>query len=260
MAVCEARLESNSPINLFNFFFSVKFTEFPRRRPVTHRPQSNFDLHERSRKSSPVQQPIITRKFSPNRNVAIVEPRPNVHEPPLINQNPFYLCQPEVRKARREILIKKRPPSPRQTIAASVRHTHHTLLPNEDEENQSYNERSRIIKSPVKPPVQVTIENFDDTKAAVVHRSPIQYGRRASGQAADINGNTQAKRNLSKIIEGNYEYTPKKKSSLSSSTMDEEYGNDNKKLVHSQSLESPSFVILKDPIKQNKWMKSSWYL
>lgn len=170
------------------------------------------------------------------------------HEPPKINANPFYLCQPEVRKARHEMLIKKRPP--RQTIAETVRSYGHIVPTNEDDENQSYNDRSRIVKSPVKPPVHITIENVDQrkTKPAIpIHNeSFVKFGRRAV---------TDTKRNRSKIIDGNYLYTPKKKSSFSSSTtMDDEYGNDSKQLVSRQSLESPSFFVLKDPIRQNKWI------
>ncbi|XP_055311428.1 uncharacterized protein LOC129574073 [Sitodiplosis mosellana] len=232
--------------------YKVKFTEFPRRRPVTHRPESNLDFLERSRKSSPVRQPAITTKYNPQLNVAIVEPSQNLHEPPKINQDPFYLCQPEVRKARHEMLIKKRPASSRQIIA-SARSNGHTFTTNEDEENRSYNERSRIIRSPVKPPINVTIENFDEedtkTKTTIHNENPVKYGRRAPIQMAE---NVQAKRNLSKIIEGNYEYATKKKS-LSSSII-------NGNTMNTQSVESPSFVILKDPIKQNKWMQSSWYL
>lgn len=239
----------------------MKFTEFPRRRPVTHRPESNLELFGRSRRSSPVGQSINTSKFNSNPNVAIVGPSQNIHEPPNINQNPFYLCQPEVRKARREILLKKRPASPRQTIAATVRSTGHGLLTNEDEENRSYNERSRIIKSPVNRQVHVTIENFDEinAKPMIHNKNHVKYGRRASSQVGDANANNQSKRRLSKTISGNYEFASKERSSFSSS-MDDKFDDTSKKLVNSPNLESPSFVILQDPIKQNKWMKPSWYL
>lgn len=115
-----------------------------------------------------------------------------------------------------------------------------------------------MVKSAAKPPIRVTIENVDEpfTKSTTFIRtkSPIQYGRRSEN-------NAQAKRNLSKIIEGNYEYTARKKSSLTSTTTtDDEFGNSGKRLVSSQSLEAPSFVVLREPCKQNKWMKSSWYL
>lgn len=169
-----------------------------------------------------------------------------------------------MRKARRENSIKKRPATPSQTIAAAVRSTGQIFPTDEGEENRRYNERSHIVTSAVKPPVHVTIENFDEpsTKPITIigNKSP-KYGRRISLQMADINGNSNAKRNLSKIIEGNHKYTSKKKSSLSSSTtVDDEYSSASNKLMSSDSLEGPSFVILNEPTKNNKWMKSSWYL
>lgn len=243
----------------------MKFTDFPRRRPVTQRPESHFEFFDRPTKSSPVHHAIITSKFNPNPHVAVVEPtRSNV--PPTLDRNPFYICQPEVRKARREILIKKRPTTPSQTIAAAVKSTGH-IFPtddNDDDENRRYNERSRIImSSPVKAPIEVTIENVDEPsvpKTIIRSGTPMKPFRRISVQTADVNGNSYIKRNLTKIVEGNSEYTSKKKSSLTSSTTEDEFSNASKQLVSSQSLEAPSFVILKDPIKQNKWMKSSWYL
>lgn len=170
------------------------------------KPESYFDFFDRPRKLSPVRQAIIAPKFNPNPHVAIVEP--SQIQAQTIDKNPFYLCQPEVRKARREILIKKRPASPRQTIAAAVRSTGRILPKNEDDENRSYNERSRIVKSPIKPPIQVTIDNFDEplAKPTIMHmdnRMSSVYGRRPSMLMADVNGNLQAKRNASKIIEGN---------------------------------------------------------
>lgn len=221
--------------------------------------------------------------------MAIVEPsKHNIHQPPqptvlvepvtTINKNPSYLCQPEVRKARHEVLIKKRPPSPHQTISAAIRSIGRPAKLNEDEENKCYNERSNIISTSVKPPVQVLIDNFDDPTEKPTElfplRTPLRVttGRRASSmQSSNYNGNSYAKRNHSKIIEGNHEYTKKRTSLLSTTTTDDEvgYGSNGggggggistRKLVSSQSMENPSFVVLNDRLKQNKWMKSTWYL
>lgn len=183
-----------------------------------------------------------------------------------------------MRKARHEVLIKKRPPSPHQTISAAIRSVGRPAKLNEDEENKCYNERSHIVQTPVKPPVQVLIDNFDDPSEKPIAlfplRTPLKVpGRRASSmQTSNYNGNSFAKRNHSKIIEGNHEYT-KKRTSLLSNTTDDELGNGSssgcggggggisaRKLVSSHSLENPSFVVLNDRMKQNKWMKSTWYL
>lgn len=238
-----------------NFNFRVKFTDFPRQRPVTHHPENHFDFIEKQRQLSPVNHVISVPKFNPH--VAIVEP--TLNRSPTIDKDPHYLCQPEVRKARREILLKKRPPSPSQTISAAIRNTGRVYPTNEDDESRRHNDRSRNVKTAIRPPIQVTIENVDEpfTKSTTYIRdkSPIRHGRRFDG------GNSHAKRNLSKIIEGNYEYTARKKSSLTSTTTtDDDFGNGGKKLTSSKSLEAPSFVVLKEPCTQNKWMKSSWYL
>lgn len=211
-----------------------------------------------------------------------------------IDKNPSYLCQPEVRKARHEVLIKKRPPSPHQTIAAAIRSVGRTAKLNEDDENKCYNERSNIVSMPIKPPVQVLIDNFDEPNekptalysASSPIRTPLKVSRRASSSMQSTNysnGNSFAKRNHSKIIEGNHDYV-KKRTSLLSNTAVDDLNNGNvgnvgsgrggggggccggvaemsaRKLVTSHSLENPSFVILNDRLKQNKWMKSTWYL
>lgn len=233
----------------------MKFTDFPRRRPVTHHPESNFDFLEKPRQLSPVHNAINVPKFNPH--VAIVEPSVNL--PPTIDKDPHYLCQPEVRKARREILLKKRPPSPSQTISAAIRNSGRVYPINDDDDtHKRYNGRNQLVKSATRPSIQVTVENVDEpfTKSTtfIQTKSPIRHGRRSET-------NSHAKRNLSKIIEGNYEYTARKKSSLTSTTTDDEFGgHSGRKLVNSKSFEAPSFVVLKDPCKQNKWMKSSWYL
>lgn len=272
------------------YAFSVKFAELPRQRPIVQRPESQFDFFDRPRKPSPVHQHAsVTPKF--NQNIAIVEPsQHNIHQPPstavaatvaapatTINKNPSFLCQPEVRKARHEVLIKKRPPSPHQTISAAIRSIGRPAKLNEDEENRCYNERSNIVTTSVKSPVQVLIDNFDDPSEKPIAlfplRTPLKVtGRRASSmQSSNYNGNSYAKRNHSRIIEGNHEYT-KKRTSLLSSTTDDEMGNGNnggagggaaintRKLVSSHSMEGPSFVVLNDRMRQSKWMKSTWYL
>lgn len=253
----------------FFFRFRSTYIDFPRRRPVTMKPDTHFDLFERPRKTSPIRPTIITDKFNPR--IAIIEPTKNIHHPTGID-DPTFLCRPEVRKARREILIKERPPSPSRTIAAVVRHTGDIFPTNEDEENHKYNERSRIVSPTLSPPIQVTIENFDEPnkKPQTILRqtySP-KYGRRASMQHAstvDAKLNSHIKRNQTKIIEGNSGYMKgSKKNSLTSTTTttDEEsiIGRSRKLLVSNKSMgPAPSFVILKEPCKENKWMKQTWY-
>lgn len=240
--------------------------DFPRRRPVTLKPESHFDFFKQSRKPSPIRNAIIANRFNPR--VAVIEPTKNVHHPTGIDE-PSYLCSPEVRKARREILIKERPPSPSKTIAAAIRSTGHIFPTNEDDEDGKYNEKSHIVSPKLSPPIKVTIENFDEPhkKPTTILRSAQispRFGRRSSSiqhaSSIDAKHRSYNKRNQTKIIEGNVGYMKKKNSLSSTTTTDDEYLTGLKKLNDFKSVNAaPSFVVLKDPSKENKWMKSSWY-
>lgn len=197
----------------------------------------------------------------------------NIHHPTGIDADPSYLCQPEVRKARRELLIRKRPPSPSKTLAASIKSTGQVLLSNEDEENKIYNAKSHIVTSDTKPlPITVTIENFDDpkdmTSTILTVNSPPKHGRRASmnnnkmPSSESIKGHVQRQRNRAKIIEGNRDYFNTnlvKKNSLSSTTTTTMTDDEASvaAMNGSRSPTSKSFIILNEPCNENKWMKSS---
>lgn len=226
------------------------------------------------RKNSPLRQPIInTTKF--NSNVAIIEPSKNIHHPTGLNETACkYLRQPEVRRARHEILKKKRPPSPNKTIAVNIKYeTMKKGIPvDSDEENRIFMEKSRMLTPIPSAPVQVTLENVDEPNGkpiTLLNGTSPRYGRRASTvrRSPSIDGKPTG----GKTVDGNREYERGgKKASITSTittTSTEDIHNarrtsNGRKFSHSQSLdESRSFVVLKDPYKQanNKWMKSNWY-
>lgn len=222
--------------------------------------------------------------------MAIIEPSQNMHHPTGLDVNEApceYLRQPEVRRARHEILKKKRPPSPNKSIAAAMKYeTMKKGVPvDSDEENRLYMERSRMVTPTPSPPVQVTVENVDEPNGkpiTLLRGTSPRYGRRASNAQRSLSVDTEAtdtgttplplQRNHSKIIEGNREYgRGVKKASITSTTTNTTIASTEddtrrrssipRKLLPTQSLdESRSFVVLKDPYKQaNKWMKSNWY-
>lgn len=224
-----------------------------------------------SRGSPPLPRaPILANKFTTK--VAVIEPSKNIHHPTGIDDDPSYLCQPEVRKARRELLIRKRPPSPSKTLSASIKSAGQLVVTNEEEENKIYNAKSHIITSDTKPPPIVTVENFDDPKAKTstisTVNSPPKHGRRASMLNNNLSSNettksqVQRQRNRAKIIEGNRDYfnaNPTKKNSLSSTTTTT-MTDDEASVTAVDGRRSPtskSFVILNEPCNENKWMKSS---
>lgn len=221
----------------------------------------------------PPRAPILTNKYATK--VAVIEPSKNIHHPTGIDVDPSYLCQPEVRKARRELLLRKRPPSPSKTLAAAIKSSGKGVHTNEEEENKIYNAKSHIVTADTKPiPITVTVENFDDPKdkalTILTVNSPPKYGRRASviNNKSPPKGNAQRQRNRAKIIEGNRDYFTTnlpKKNSLSSTTTttmtDDEpsatAGNGKKGFRDGNAPTSKSFIILNEPCNENKWMKSS---
>lgn len=120
------------------------------------------------------------------------------------------------------------------------------------------------------PPIQVTIENFDEPnkKPTTILRSAHspKFGRRASIQHAstiDAKSNLHHRRNQTKIIEGNSDYIKlqKKNSLTSTTTTDDEAGMISRRKFNGDKShdQAPSFFVLKEPCKETKWMKSSWY-
>lgn len=220
--------------------------------------------------SPPLRAPILAKKFS-STHTPTIEPSKNIHHPTGVDVDPSFLCQPEVRKARHGLLIRKRPPSPSKTLSANIRKAGQMMIANEEDENKIYNAKSHIVSSDTKPlPITVTVEDFDDPNdnmsTVLTVNSPPKYGRRASMNVINNNnqkpssnettkGHVQRQRNRAKIIEGNRDYfntnLPKKNSFSSTTTTtltDDE-----------TSMMGPpkSFVILNDPLNENNWMKSS---
>lgn len=268
---------SISPIETCSIFFHISsnYLDFPRARPTTKRPETNMIFFEMPPSPGsvgsppPTRAPILTNKYGAR--VAVIEPSKNIHHPTGLDADPSYLCQPEVRKARRELLIRKRPPSPSKTLAASIKSVDQVSLINEDEENKIYNAKSHIVSSETKPlPITVTVENFDDPKdkasTILTVNSPPKHGRRASvinneiSSKEPIKGYVQRQRNRAKIIEGNRDYFGTKKNSLSSTTTTTTMTDDEASdaaINASRNPTSTSFIILNEPCNENKWMKSS---
>lgn len=271
----EYRWVFNDPLHFQNShsihrLFSSNYLDFPRVRPTTKRPVTHMNFFEMPSSPGslgsppPARAPILTSKYSTR--VAVIEPSKNIHHPTGLDADPSYLCQPEVRKARRELLLRKRPPSPSKTLSASIKSAGQALLTNEEEENKIYNVKSHIVTSDTKPlPITVTVENFDDPKdrssTILTVNSPPKHGRRASinNNKEPTKGHVQRQRNRTKIIEGNRDYfnmNLAKKNSLSSTTTTT-MTDDEASINGSRNPTKKSFVILNDPCNENKWMKSS---
>lgn len=154
------------------------------------------------------------------------------------------MCQPEVRRAKQDLLIKKR--SPRKEINNNlVEKTFQKDFigsPTDDLKcNNSASPRSSIGKSRnTSPSFKLTVQNVDDPGGSFKKKLSPKFGRRASKDVR--RGKDSHKlRNQTKVIEGNRDYII-----------------DNK--TANERNADPPFVVLKEPCKQNRWMKQSvWY-
>lgn len=143
------------------------------------------------------------------------------------------------------MLIRTRPPSPSKSIAATIKNAGDMTMTTEEDDNKIYNEKSRIVTpetGSITPEIKITddTEDLDDsTDAAIPHMGFLnaagpKFGRRS-----------QARRKHTSIARE----TQHPSSTDATSDTDLE-----------PSDMEPSFVILKEPCKQNKWLTPSWYL
>lgn len=161
------------------------------------------------------------------------------------------MCQPEVRKAKQDLLIKKR--SPRKEINNNNDNFTETTFeknfvgsPTDDlkcnNSAASKSPRNSFIKSRNKSPsFKLTVENVDDPGGSFKKKLSPKFGRRASKDVKRGKDGHKI-RNQTKVIEGNRDYII-----------------DNKTTLRDRN-EQPPFVVLNEPCKQNRWMKHSvWY-
>lgn len=216
-------------IKIINNFFRATYLDFPRSRPTVTKPSSNIKLGETNPKP-PVN--VSDNKFESNPLIK------NIHEPIL--EDLSFLCQPEVRRAKKEMLIKER-----QAYKEPATNTMDTTFsggPTDDlKANKSALPPASARGEPLKsrnasPSFKLTVKNVDDPGGTFKKTTP-KFGRRAS-----IGKEAHRLRNRTKIIEGNREYVEPMPDHRRKSTRD-----------------GPSFIVLNEPCKQSKWMKPLWY-
>lgn len=216
--------------------FSSTFLNFARARPVVSKPKTNINLYDAANNKEGHRSPRITQKFEPNHLTK------NVHDPNL-EDLPF-MCQPEVRRAKQDLLLKKR--NARNEINNNV--VEKTFQkdfigsPTDDlRSNKSVAPVSPRAKSRnTSPSFKLTVQNVDDAGGSFKKKVSPKFGRRASKDVKRAKDSHKI-RNQTKVIEGNRDYFI-----------------DNKTVKVRD--DEPPFVVLKEPSKQNRWMKQSvWY-
>ncbi|XP_037043311.1 uncharacterized protein LOC119079478 isoform X2 [Bradysia coprophila] len=216
----------------------TSFLNFPRNRPVTNKPPTNINLYDSTKKKRDRRASNVNKKFEPNSR--------NVHDPNL-EDLPF-MCQPEVRRAKQDLLIKTR--SPRKEINNNFdeKTFQQDFMGSPTDDLKSNN--SAALKSPrhasvksrnISPSFKLTVQNVDDPGGSFKKRPSPKFGRRASKDVKPRKDSSHKIRNQTKVVEGNRDYIF-----------------DNK--VPRDRNENPPFVVLNEPSKQNRWMKQSvWY-
>ncbi|KAJ6641204.1 hypothetical protein Bhyg_06139 [Pseudolycoriella hygida] len=219
--------------------YRTSFLNFSRNRPVTNKPPTNINLYDSTKSTRGRRSSSINKRFEPN------SLSKNVHDPNL-EDLPF-MHQPEVRRAKQDLLIKKR--SPRKEINNNIGEKTFEMefigSPADDlKSNKAANvksPRTPILKSRnTSPCFKLTVENVDDPGGSFKKKTSPKFGRRASRDVKRVKDSHKI-RNQTKVIEGNRDY-----------------------VLHNQAArngsEEPPFVVLKEPCKQNRWMKHSvWY-
>lgn len=184
----------------------------------------------------------------PQSPIKTLDPLKNVHSSSDLENLPFQ-CQPEVRRAKNDLLLKKRSP-PRSMQLETI--TSHTIgEPSDELTNKASNMELLKAKSP-SPTFKLTVQNVDDPGGTFIKKPTPKFGRRASTLGGQHVSDAQRIRNRTRVVEGNRQYPDTYQHILG--------GSQNKKTPTKMPSEiSPSFIVLKEPCKQTKWMKSSWY-
>lgn len=172
------------------------------------------------------------------------------------------MCQPEVRRAKQNLLIKERisprdmfhqpavlqdtlieslaPPQNHPIHSPSVLPSHHPPTP----------------RRSTSPKFKLTVKNVDDPGGNFKKTTP-KFGRRSIGGGGSGVKDAHRLRNRTKVVEGNREYT---KGVRMTNVQSDGGGRHHHKTKPQRSIVDPqSFVVLKEPCKPSNWMKSSWY-
>lgn len=206
------------------------------------------------------------------------------------------MCQPELRRARQDLLLRKRL-GPKEIVSTDSTVEYGSLgnalvadapsicpLPT-PRSGTPTTSGSRLIsattirlpdaaaRSPGPITFRLTVQNVDDadgrrfqTSTSSSKASP-KFGRRSS---TVVIKESHRLRNHSRIVEGNRAYTTAAdgaavdRSSPTRRSLQHEHLQQ-QQLQHlrhhhpSRKAQSQSFVVLREPCKQSKWMKTSWY-
>ncbi|EDW35440.1 GL17273 [Drosophila persimilis] len=218
----------------FNPEYRNNYLDFPRSRPVVHKPASSFRLpHSGVHKVQPNvsngsssdkqyqedPEPATCTTVPPSEMVATPEYRRAQYNYQLRERPREYDVVGNLRKSS-ESSLEVRPPQPQQLISHKRRTS-----------------RQRLVKEP--QPVTSSFEDVGGNEA----KKPARYGRRSSVMQNALNC-----REKSSIVEGNPKYAAAgcRRAKHNNGSQKDQQG-------------SGSFVVLDEPGKPSNWMKKTWY-
>lgn len=251
----------------YNPEYRCTYLDFPRSRPITKKPLSNFKLSHSSDRKKEI--PSAHKKIDVNYHQNIHDPPPQMLHLNKKNDKRFnkmfdssdssdapLKCQPEYRKAKMDYMIRERVPSRRNENNKSIDilNENKMSLPINKEIRENISNMSsdsdihvKSSDSEINPGFRLLVENVDQDKGTFRKDANPKYGRRASNISVDTNN--QNMRVRSRVIEGNPNYVQDSSN----------YYRRQKKRMIPEEKTSPAFIILNEPCKQSTWMKPSWY-
>lgn len=183
----------------------------------------------------------------------------NMHEPN--GDNVAFMSQPEVRRAKQDLLIKERigrkdvmihqpaevfvANSLQQITSPEAKHI------DVDRANLSSQPLPSHTRRSSSPTFKLTVKNVDDPGGNFKRTTP-RFGRRSI-----VGGGIKEAhrlRNRTKVVEGNREYSKETRmATVHQSNVAHQH------TAKRSPVDPHSFVVLKEPSMPSNWMKSSWY-
>ncbi|KAH8307596.1 hypothetical protein KR044_004301, partial [Drosophila immigrans] len=223
----------------FNPEYRNNYLDFPRSRPVVHKPVSSFRLPN-SNNSTSNTTATATTTSSPRLD------RERERDAAASRMTSTELtATPEYRRAQYQYQLRERerprdvqPPPGQAPPAGNLRKSSDSSLDACQLQSQAKRRPSR--QRQLKEPTSQLAPSFEDVAGGAGFKKPPKYGRRASVLQNAVNY-----REKSSIIEGNPKYALGCRR--------------DKQNTENQQQQQGSFVVLDEPCKPSNWMKKTWY-
>ncbi|BFG04881.1 uncharacterized protein DMAD_03740 [Drosophila madeirensis] len=213
----------------FNPEYRNNYLDFPRSRPVVHKPASSFRLPH-SGVHNVHSNASVGSSTDKQYHQAEPEPATCTTVPPS-----EVVATPEYRRAQYNYQLRERPRE--YDVVGNLRKSSDSSLearqPQQQVSHKRRTSRQRLAKEP-----QPVASNFQDV-GGNDSKKPARYGRRSS-----VMQNAANCRDKSSIIEGNPKYVGGRRA---------------KQQNGSQRDPPGAFVVLDEPCKPSNWMKKTWY-